>query len=49
MHYVFALDFADKPNYKKLHFMLIKALLELKITPDHQYDWIQNSEESDIE
>ena len=39
MKEIFALDFEEKPDYKKLRFLLVKALMERDLTPDHQYDW----------
>jgi hypothetical protein len=36
---VFKYDFADKPDYSKLRFLLTKVLLEKDITPNLIYDW----------
>ena len=36
---IFALQFEERPNYDKLRFMLIKALLDINETPTKEYDW----------
>ena len=40
---IYGLEFKEKPNYRKLKFLLTKPLLEMNIVPSLQFDW--NSEE----
>ena len=39
MKKIFALGFYEKPDYKRLESILVKALWDRKLSPDHKYDW----------
>ena len=39
MKEIFALDFSEKPDYKKLKFLLVQGILDQDLVPDEQYDW----------
>lgn len=41
---VFAIPFAEEPNYDSLRFTLLKGLLEINQVPTLDYDWMSNSE-----
>ena len=36
---IFNIGFKEKPNYKKLRFLLEKNLLDQNMVPNKQYDW----------
>lgn len=40
---VFAIGFDEEPDYSKLNFCLLKALLDLDQVPSRQFDWIEQS------
>jgi hypothetical protein len=39
------LEFEERPDYKKLRFMMKKIIIENNFVPDNKFDWNLNDEE----
>ena len=46
---IFSTRFSERPDYKKLKFLLLKSLLDQNEAPEKNMQWAENVEEEKLE